>query len=64
MRRSLRQRYQRGKRWREEFKVQIYTFLCIGVTTALVALIFYVILPDWGVDTSKVDPIMKVKESV
>eukprot|EP01052_Picozoa_sp_SAG31_P041299 SAG31_NODE_6225_length_2111_cov_1.554672_2_plen_520_part_01 len=35
MRRGLRQRYQRGKRWREEFKVQIYTFLCIGVTTAL-----------------------------
>ena len=61
--RGLRSRYKRGKRWREEFKVQIYTLLCISLTIGLVALIFYVILPEQGIDTSKVDPLKKIKRS-
>ena len=49
------------RKFKDEFKVEIYTFICLAMTIAIFVLTFYIILPAEGVD---VDPIEKLEDGV
>ena len=47
------------RKFKEEFKAEIYTFICLALSFAIFVLTFYIILPAEGVE---VDPIEKIGE--
>ena len=47
------------RKFKDEFKAEIYTFICLGLSFAIFVLTFYIILPAEGVE---VDPIEKIGE--
>ena len=49
----------RMRKFKEEFKAEIYTFICLALSFAIFVLTFYIILPAEGVE---VDPIEKIGE--
>jgi GTPase SAR1 family protein len=49
------------RKFKDEFKAEIYTFICLAMSIAMFVLTFYIILPAEGVD---VDPIEKLEDGV